>query len=80
MRVLKEGDVGRSRKLRDKKYKTTCPYCGSVLEFRSEEIEYSLIEGDTSYYITCPLCKYCFKVNMKPYIIPNMAEIEEVTE
>lgn len=80
MRVLLEGDIDKLRKLCDKKYKTTCPYCGSVLEFGSEEIEYSFIKGDTSYYITCPVCTYCFKVNMKPYIIPNMAEIEEIIE
>lgn len=83
MRVIQKGDIDKPRKLRDKKYKTTCPHCGGVLEFGSEEIERSLAEGDNVYYIACPLCTYYFnycRANMKPYTVPNMVEIEEVIE
>ena len=82
MRVIQKGDVKRVDKLRDKKYKVKCPCCESVLEVKSEEIECRVIPGSTEevYLVSCPLCGYYFRVNMKPYLIPEVVEIEEVIE
>lgn len=80
MRVLKEGNVDRLHKFRDRKYKITCPYCGSVLEATSADIEHLSTSKEDSCYIGCPLCTYYFKINMEPYQVPVIAEVEEIIE
>ena len=80
MKILKKGDVNRLYKLRNRKYKITCPYCGSILEVTSADIEHLSTSKEDSYYIGCPLCTYYFKINMELYRVSEIAEVKEIIE